>query len=194
EAAGNAATARAFYEAASKYPTAYYGQLARGKLGLEPVEVRMPHPEKTAAASSDERVRAAEMLYAIGERDMVKTFAHDLGEECQDEAVIAALGELTYAREDAVAMLQLGKNALGRGLAMEHYAFPPVGIPAPKQWEPAIEHGMIYSVARTESAFDQRDYSHADAVGLMQVTPDAGKDTAKRFGVSYDWNRMKKDP
>ncbi|HXI09050.1 MAG: transglycosylase SLT domain-containing protein [Bradyrhizobium sp.] len=194
EAAGNAATARAFYEAASKYPTAYYGQLARGKLGLEPVEVRMPHPEKTAAASSDERVRAAEMLYAIGERDMVKTFAHDLGEECQDEAVIAALGELTYAREDAVAMLQLGKNALGRGLAMEHYAFPTVGIPAHKQWEPAIEHGMIYSVARTESAFDQRDYSHADAVGLMQVTPDAGKDTAKRFGVSYDWNRMKKDP
>jgi soluble lytic murein transglycosylase len=28
----------------------------------------------------------------------------------------------------------------------------------------------------------------------MQVTPEAGKDTAKRFGVSYDWNRMKKDP
>jgi hypothetical protein len=53
---------------------------------------------------------------------------------------------------------------------------------------------MIYSVARTESAFDQRDYSHADAVGLMQVTPEAGKDTAKRFGVSYDWNKMKKDP
>ncbi|MFX4593039.1 transglycosylase SLT domain-containing protein, partial [Acinetobacter baumannii] len=79
-------------------------------------------------------------------------------------------------------------------LAMEHYAFPTVGIPAHKQWEPAIEHGMIYSVARTESAFDQRDDSHADAVGLMQVTPDAGKDTAKRFGVSYDWNRMKKDP
>jgi peptidoglycan lytic transglycosylase len=194
EAAGNAAAARAFYEASSKFTTAYYGQLSRAKLGLEPVELRMPHPEKTAAASSDERVRAAEMLYAVGEKDMVKAFAHDLGEECQDEAVISALGELTYAREDAVAMLQLGKNALSRGLATDHYAFPTVGIPPHKQWEPAIEHGMIYSVARTESAFDQRDYSHADAVGLMQVTPEAGKDTAKRFGVSYDWNRMKKDP
>ena len=53
---------------------------------------------------------------------------------------------------------------------------------------------MIYSVARTESAFDQRDRSAADAVGLMQVTPEAGKDTAKRFGVGYDWDRMKKDP
>ena len=33
---------------------------------------------------------------------------------------------------------------------------------------------MIYSVARTESAFDQRDKSAANAVGLMQVTPEAG--------------------
>lgn len=194
EATGDAAKARAFYEASAKYATAYYGQLSRAKLGMAPVELRMPHPEKTAAATSDERVRAAEMLYAVGEKDMVKAFAHDLGEECHDETVMAALGELTYAREDAVAMLQLGKNALSRGFAMDHYAFPTVGIPPHKQWEPAIEHGMIYSVARTESAFDQRDFSHADAVGLMQITPEAGKDTAKRFGVSYDWNRMKKDP
>jgi soluble lytic murein transglycosylase len=37
-----------------------------------------------------------------------------------------------------------------------------------------------------ESGFDQRDMSSAKAVGLMQVTPVAGRDTAKRFGVSYD--------
>jgi hypothetical protein len=32
------------------------------------------------------------------------------------------------------------------------------------------------------------------AVGLMQVTPEAGRDTAKRFSVSYDWNRLVSDP
>ena len=53
---------------------------------------------------------------------------------------------------------------------------------------------MIYSVARTESAFDQRDKSAANAVGLMQVTPEAGRDTAKRFKFSYDWDRMVSDP
>ena len=53
---------------------------------------------------------------------------------------------------------------------------------------------MIYSVARTESAFDQRDTSPAKAVGLMQVTPEAGRDTAKRFGVTYDWNKLVADP
>jgi soluble lytic murein transglycosylase len=26
------------------------------------------------------------------------------------------------------------------------------------------------------------------------VTPDAGRDTAKRFGVTYDWNRLVSDP
>jgi len=28
----------------------------------------------------------------------------------------------------------------------------------------------------------------------MQVTPAAGRDTAKRFGVTYDWDRMVSDP
>ncbi|MGA7714866.1 MAG: lytic transglycosylase domain-containing protein, partial [Bradyrhizobium sp.] len=32
------------------------------------------------------------------------------------------------------------------------------------------------------------------AVGLMQVTPEAGRDTARRFGVAYDWDRMISDP
>ena len=28
----------------------------------------------------------------------------------------------------------------------------------------------------------------------MQVTPEAGRDTAKRFGVEYDWDKMVSDP
>jgi soluble lytic murein transglycosylase len=46
---------------------------------------------------------------------------------------------------------------------------------------------------RTESSFDQGDVSSAKAVGLMQVTPAAARDTAKRFGVAYDWNRLVSD-
>ena len=32
------------------------------------------------------------------------------------------------------------------------------------------------------------------AWGDVQVTPGAGRDTAKRFGVTYDWNRLVSDP
>lgn len=196
EALGDTDAMQADYEAAARYPTAYYGQLARARLGRNEIELRAPSPALAAdgAAPADERVRAAEMLYDIGERDVVLYFAADLGEQSTDVAVLEALGELTGRRNDARAMLQVGKPALGRGLALDHYAFPTIGIPPHTQIAPAIERSVIYSVARTESAFDQRDKSSANAVGLMQVTPEAGRDTAKRFKVSYDWDRMVSDP
>ncbi len=59
---------------------------------------------------------------------------------------------------------------------------------------PDIERSMTLLDRAYQSAFDQRDKSAANAVGLMQVTPEAGRDTAKRFKVSYDWDRMVSDP
>jgi soluble lytic murein transglycosylase len=195
EALGQHDAMRASYEAAARYPTAYYGQLARAKLGRDQIELHAPSPVLAAAdGATDERVRAAEMLYDIGERDIVLYFVADLAEQSRDVAVLEALGELTGRRNHARAMLEIGKPALGRGLALDHYAFPTIGIPEHSPVGPAIERSVIYSVARTESAFDQRDRSSANAVGLMQVTPEAGRDTAKRFKVSYDWDRMVSDP
>lgn len=197
EALGEKNAMRESYQAAARYPTAYYGQLARAKLGIDQIELRPPSPILAAAdgaLSTNERVRAADMLYEIGERDVVLYFVTDLAEQSSEVAVLEALGELAGRRNDARAMLQVGKSALGRGLALDHYAFPVIGIPRHSPVGPEIERSIIYSVARTESAFDQRDKSAANAVGLMQVTPEAGRDTAKRFGVSYDWDRMVSDP
>jgi soluble lytic murein transglycosylase len=196
EAAGRNEEMRAEYEAAARHCTAYYGQLARAKLGLEKIELRAPpQPDPDSGpALSDERVSAADMLYTLGERDVVRSFVADLADQSDDAALLAALGELTARRNDARAMLELGKTALGRGLAMDIYAFPTIGIPQHSPIGPEIDRSVIYSVARTESAFDQRDKSPANAVGLMQVTPEAGRDTAKRFGVAYDWERMISDP
>ena len=53
EAAGDAAAARAFYEASAKYPTAYYGQLSRDKTRhRDQMSIRMPQPAAAAAAAS----------------------------------------------------------------------------------------------------------------------------------------------
>jgi len=196
EAVGDKNAIRASYEAAARYPTAYYGQLARARLGLDRIELKVAVPADPAdgAALADERVRAADMLYALGERDVVLYFVADIAEQSTDVAVLVALAELTGRHNDARAMLQIGKPALARGLALDHYAFPTIGIPQASPIGPEIERSIIYSVARTESAFDQRDKSPANAVGLMQVTPEAGRDTARRFGVTYDWDRMVSDP
>src|SRR6202007_1494455 len=121
-------------------------------------------------------------------------FVAGLAEESTDVGLLVALAELTGRRNDARAMLQIGKPAVARGLALDNYAFPTIGIPQHSPIGPEIERSVIYSVARTESAFDQSDKSTANAVGLMQVTPEAGRDTAKRFGVTYDWDKMVSDP
>jgi soluble lytic murein transglycosylase len=193
EAAGQVRVMRAQYERAARYPTAYYGQLARARLGIDEIASLRPPPEHAPAVAA-ELVRAASILYRIDEKGLVRSFVTDLAEESTNAATIAALGQLTAQHDDAPSMLQIGKTALARGLALDHYAFPAIGVPAYGAVGGKIDRCIVYSIVRTESAFDQRDKSAANAVGLMQVTPGAGRDTAKRFGITYDWKRLVADP
>lgn len=193
EAAGRVREMRAEYEAAARHHTAYYGQLARARLGLPDVALHRGPPEP-APDVARELLHALEILYAIGERELGLSFMNDLGEESNDVAALAALGESARQHNDAQAMLLVGKTALARGLIMDPYAFPDIGVPPYTPIGPQVDRCIIYSVVRTESAFDQRDLSPAKAVGLMQVTPEAGRDTAKRFGVTFDWKRLVSDP
>jgi soluble lytic murein transglycosylase len=195
EALGDQDEMRADYEAAARHQTAYYGQLARAKLGHNNVELRSAFElSPDQRTNANELVHAVEILYTLGERDLAMNFVKDLAEESGDAPALVALAEITERHGDAPAMLQLGKTALARGLALDLYAFPAIGVPPHRQFGPEVERSVVYSVVRTESAFDQRDTSPAKAVGLMQVTPEAGRDTAKRFGVTYDWNRLVSDP
>jgi soluble lytic murein transglycosylase len=193
EAAGQFKEMHAQYEVAARHPTAYYGQLARARLGLGEIALRRP-PQEPVHGVARELLRAADILYAIGERDLIASFVTDLAEESNDATAVAALGQLTANYNDARAMLLIGKTALARGLAMDQYAFPDIGVPPYRPIGPQLDRCIVYSIVRTESAFDQRDKSPANAVGLMQVTPEAGRDTAKRFGVAYDWNGLVSDP
>jgi soluble lytic murein transglycosylase len=193
EAAGQFEEMRAQYEDAARFPTAYYGQLARARLGLREIAPLRP-PQESAHGEVSDLVHAADILYAIGESDLVRSFLTDLAQQTNDVALLAALGELTAQHNDARSMLLLGKTALARGLPIDRYAFPDIGVPTYGPVGSKLDRCIVYSIVRTESAFDQRDMSPAKAVGLMQVTPGAGRDTAKRFGIPYDWNRLVSDP
>jgi soluble lytic murein transglycosylase len=193
EAAGRPEEMHAQYVAAARYPTAYYGQLARARLGLDDVAALRP-PSEPANSDANELLHAAEILYRIGEGDLALSFVTNLAEDSRDPAVIAGLSRLTARYKDAQAMLLVGKTALAKGLPVDEYAFPDIGVPEFSPVGPPLDRCVVYAIARTESGFDQGDKSSAQAVGLMQVTPSAGRDTAKRFGVTYDWNRMVSDP
>jgi soluble lytic murein transglycosylase len=104
------------------------------------------------------------------------------------------LGELASRNGDARGMLLMGKAALNRGLPFEFYAYPVVGIPSYKAIGPEVEQAIVFAIARQESAFNQSVVSPAQAYGLMQVTPDAGRYVCKRHGATFDLGRMKTDP
>jgi soluble lytic murein transglycosylase len=152
-------------------------------------------PPQEAPDSAAELVHAADILYTIGEKGLVRSFVADLAEESGSAATLAALGKVTAQHDDAPSMLVLGKTALAHGFALDQYAFPATGVPAYSATAGGrLDRCIIYSIVRTESAFDQTDRSAAKAVGLMQVTPQAGRDTARRFGMTYDWDRLVSDP
>ena len=190
EALGKPNDARAHYESAAGYSTAYYGQLARARLGLKDIVIR---PPPDPAQTQMDVVRAIEILYAIGERDLIAEGVADLGERSMDKATLAALGEVAARHKDARAMVLLGRAALGRGFPLEQFAFPTVGIPDYRAIGPGVEPGIVYAMARQESSFNPRAISSARAVGLMQVTPAAGRSVANKFGVPYDEKRLLDD-
>ena len=192
EALAHERDARAYYETAARYSTAYYGQLARARLGIETVALRVP-PEPSADHARLEVARIFEILYALDERDMVANMAADLGDKSTDVTALAALGEIATRHNDARTTLLIGKPALSHGLPLEHYAFPDFGVPNYQQIGPEVERSVVYSIVRQESAFNSRVVSSANAIGLMQVTPAAGRDTAKRFNVSFDQHRLMAD-
>jgi soluble lytic murein transglycosylase len=193
EALGRRDEARAHYEAAARYSTAYYGQIARARLGHKDIVLRPP-PEPSPDRRQLEVVRAIELLYAIDERDLVAGSLADLGERSTDDAAgLAAIAEVAARHHDARAMVLLGKAALGRGLPLDHYAFPAIGIPEYRAIGPAIEPAVVYAIARQESTFNPRTVSSARAMGLMQVTPEAGRYVSKKFGASFDEKRLLSD-
>jgi soluble lytic murein transglycosylase len=193
EAAGRSQDARRAYASAAEQSTSYYGQLARAKLGLPQIELNGVPGTRSRSIERLEVVRAVQLLYALDEREVAIPILGDMGEN-GDPEVLQGLGELASRNGDARGMLLMGKAALNRGLPFEFYAYPVVGIPPYKPIGPEVEQSIVFAIARQESAFNPSVVSPAQAYGLMQVTPDAGRYVCKRHGATFDLARMKTDP
>lgn len=192
EALGRRDEARAHYERAALARTAYYGQLARARLGGGEI-VLNPAPVSPPNLARLEVVRAAEILYALGERDLVVPMAADLADRADADS-LAALANVAARAEDPRSLVLIGRAAIGRGLPFDTFAYPIEGLPRYTAVGPAVEPPVAYSIARQESGFNARVVSSANAMGLMQVTPAAGKYVAKKFSLPFDQKRLLSDP
>lgn len=192
EAGGRSSEARAAYTRAAEQSTSYYGQLARGKLGLPQLDISGSLSSRARGTDRLEIVRAVQLLYALDEKEIAIPIFADVGENGDPEAVLG-LSELASQNKDARGMLLVGKAALNRGLPFDHYAYPTMGIPSYRPVGPEVEPSVVYAIARQESAFNPAVVSPANAYGLMQVTPSAAQYVAKRHGATYDLARLKND-
>ncbi|MBI4274390.1 MAG: lytic transglycosylase domain-containing protein [Rhizobiales bacterium] len=197
EAQNKPQDAKAQYEQAARYSTTYYGQLARARLGMSDIVLNSP-PEPDAATRASlaklEIARAMEILYAIGERDFVVPIMAEMTDRTNDVRALAALADVAARNEDARALVLLGRSALGRGLPFDVHAYPVTGLPRYTPIGPKVEPAVAYAIARQESGFHPRAVSKANALGLMQVTPAAGRTIAKKFNVTFNQKRLLDDP
>jgi soluble lytic murein transglycosylase len=191
EAIGRAEAAQAAYERAAEHPIAYYGQLARARLGLPDLPLR-----RSAAAALQHLPGHAgvRLLYRIGQRDLAAQMLVDLGQRLHTTPALEALAVIAQREGDTRALLALGKSALQRGFPLDTAAFPTTGVPEFPVLGDPMERAIVHAIARQESAFDPTATSHAGARGLMQMMPATARETARRASLPFDWPRLGRDP
>ena len=191
DALDKAEAAQAFYARAAEHPVAYYGQLARARLGLNDLPVR-----RTIAAPLTHLpgFKAAMLLYDIEAPDLAGQMLIDLSQRLHDTAALEAIADMARQRADAKTLLTIGKIALQRGFPLDEAAFPTFGVPEfPTVGDP-MERAIVHAIARQESAFDPAAVSHAGALGLMQMMPATARETARRAQLPFELERLTRDP
>jgi soluble lytic murein transglycosylase len=184
EARGDQASARGFYGAAARYNTTFYGQLATEKLGapltLEPDPI-ITQADRARFEGRDS-VRAARLLYELGERDLFRAFVLALDDVLPTAQEQALLVDLARGYGDQDTSMKVVRTAAQRGFILSERGYPlrspPLAMNAP---EPALTLG----ITRQESGFDPRVRSGAGARGMMQLMPATASITARRVGVGY---------
>lgn len=185
--------ARVFYDRAAQENTAFYGQIARLRLGVNDVPTRHARIAAEGVARA-EPVRVVELLYAVGAKHLAVPLAFAAARTIDAPEQMAALARIVVLDRDAKNSLTLGKLASQRGFPMDDLAFPTYGVP---RFEPHVNSApleIVYSIARQESAFDPKALSHAGAMGLMQMIASTARRTAQRVGVDFQPGRMTTDP
>src|SRR5690606_14059039 len=165
--------------------TAYYGQIARGRLGLKDLPLSRPlEPSAAERAQFNKRemVRALRLLYATDNRHLSIAFYDDLTDRADSQSTILLLAALAYEHRDPRGMVLIGKAAYDRGILIDTIAFPVFGIPDIPKDELQADRALTYAIARQESQFHQGAAWHASCYALMQVLPPTARAIAKRLG------------
>ncbi|MEM6609187.1 MAG: lytic transglycosylase domain-containing protein [Pseudomonadota bacterium] len=194
QAAGNSDAAADAFALGAQYQSSFYGQLAAERGGLAPDPAFLgdePHPswrEQDYIASSV--LQAALTLYQAGEVDLAERFLTHLTESLDRDGA-GSLGDLAFDLGDPHIALRIAKRAAQQGWEIMRAYYPVTSLAEADLPVPAA---LTLSIARRESEFDPVVQSGAGALGLMQVMPRTGRDTAARLDIPFNESRLLTDP
>jgi soluble lytic murein transglycosylase len=189
EALGRTNEAEAAFEAAARQPIAFYGQVARARLGLRDLPLR-----QAEATTPHDSLALVEALEAADQRKLAQSLMGELARTLIDGGALERLAAVAARVGDARLLVNIGKSAVQRGLPLDLTAYPVSGMPA---FEPVgihVERAMVFAIARQESAFDPRAVSSAGARGLMQMMVPTARETARRVGLGFEASLLTADP
>ena len=197
-ALGNKEKARAAYETAAEHSTIYYGQLAREQVGLGKVPKNIkggqPSAEAKSSVERDEVVRAFNLMVKANATSSLNMFVWSLASRFDSVDEMNAVAALLKQHGSTTMALRLAKAAAQRNVDIDHWGYPIRALPDWKQMGKAVEHSLVYGLARQESEFDPKAGSKVGAQGLMQIMPGTAKLISKQYRIPYAPAKLLGDP